>query len=449
MAKKTGRGGRRNQQRNRASSSSQEALPADLIAEILCRTPVKTLVRSRCVSKSWYALIHHPSFIKLHLCFNLSRNNKVILSNSYNPVADFGLKRIISVHGINDPPLTVLPIHKLLPFRRDFLHKINFPDFSKSMVLAGSINGIVCLTHFREMRKHFVALWNPAIRYWKPVALPQTKSWHNVNVGLGFDKAENDFKIICIVPCIEYLGWSRLEIYSANRDSWEDADERGLIPFHPGANYRPSNFIVKDVPYWIGIDAQPEDSVSSVRILGRIDPSTGLYKKVRCPQLVRESESVSVDLVNWKDLVAALVTYPGEHQKQMVDLYVLDENTENWTKMYSIGPFGFKGMRTPQCFCTGEIVIETWSGGCVLTSSVLSNFCDPKTSHLSYNHEVQVLYPCWYESYSHVESLLCVKGMVQIEKEHKDKKKSDPRVKKWADCLSKDLKRLGIFNAGE
>lgn len=433
MLKKTKRGGKRNQQRNRASGSSsssseEEALPADLIAEILCRTPVKTLVRSRCVSKSWYALIHHPNFIKLHLSFNLARNNKVILSNSYNPIADFSLKRIISLRGVSDPPDTLLRIHKLLPFRRDFPEKMNFPDFSKSMVLAGSINGVVCLTHFREIRERFVALWNPAIRYWKPVALPQTKSWHNVNVGLGFDKAENDFKIICIVPCVDKVGWSRFEIYSVNRDSWEDADEKGLIPFHPGANYRPSNFIVKDVPYWIGFDAR--DMTAIVRILVKIDPSTGLYKRVTCPLDFTESESVEVGFVNWKDFVAALVIYPGEYQNNMIDLYVLNENTEKWTKMYSIGPFGFKGMRTPQCFCTGEIVIETWSGGSVLSSAVLSNFCDPKTSHLSYNHEVQVLYPCWYESYSHVESLVCVKGMVQIETEHKDKK-SDPRVQKW------------------
>lgn len=346
MPKKTGRSGKRNQQRNRAScslSSQEETLPADLIAEILCRTPVKTLVRSRCVSKSWYALIHHPSFIKLHLCFNLARNNKVIVSNSYNPVADFSLKRIISLKGINDPPVTMLHVHKLLPFRRDFPEKMNFPDFSKSMVLAGSINGVVCLTHFREIRERFVALWNPAIRYWKPVALPQNKSWQNVNVGLGFDKAENDYKIICIVPCIDKPGWSRFEIYSVNRDSWEDADEKGLIPFHPDANYRPSNFIVKDVPYWIGFDAR--DMKAIVRILGRIDPSTGLYKIVTCP--VRESASVSLGLVNWKDLVTALVIYPGEYEKQIVDLYVLDENTNKWTKMYSFGPFDFKGMRTP------------------------------------------------------------------------------------------------------
>ncbi|KAL8135503.1 hypothetical protein AgCh_010227 [Apium graveolens] len=240
---------------------------------------------------------------KLHLSFNLSRNNKVVLSNSYNPVADFSLKRIIYVRGGNHPPETVLNIHKLSPFRRDFPDKMNFPDFSK-------------------------------------------------------------------------IGWSRFEIYSVNRDSWEDADEKGLIPFHPGANYRPSNFVVKDVPYWIGFDAR--DMTNIVRILGRIDPSTGLYKRLKCPEHFRESALIAVGFVNWKEFVAALVIYPGEYEKKMVDLYVLDENTEKWTKMYSIGLFGFKGMRTPQCFCTGEIVIETWSGGCVLSSSVLSNFCDPK-----------------------------------------------------------------------
>ncbi|KAL5787349.1 hypothetical protein ACOSP7_004298 [Xanthoceras sorbifolium] len=42
-------------------------LPEDMIIEILSILPVKSLIRFRCVSKSWYALVRSSSFISKHL----------------------------------------------------------------------------------------------------------------------------------------------------------------------------------------------------------------------------------------------------------------------------------------------------------------------------------------------------------------------------------------------
>ncbi|KAL5769479.1 hypothetical protein ACOSP7_013633 [Xanthoceras sorbifolium] len=42
-------------------------LPEDIIIEILSILPVKSLIRFRCVSKSWYALVRSSSFISEHL----------------------------------------------------------------------------------------------------------------------------------------------------------------------------------------------------------------------------------------------------------------------------------------------------------------------------------------------------------------------------------------------
>lgn len=48
-------------------------LPFDLIAEILCRLPVKLLLQLRCVCKFWNYLISHPKFAKKHLSMSTTR----------------------------------------------------------------------------------------------------------------------------------------------------------------------------------------------------------------------------------------------------------------------------------------------------------------------------------------------------------------------------------------
>lgn len=43
------------------------SLPLDIISYILSRLPVKSLLRFKCVSKSWCSLISYPQFIRMNL----------------------------------------------------------------------------------------------------------------------------------------------------------------------------------------------------------------------------------------------------------------------------------------------------------------------------------------------------------------------------------------------
>ncbi|KAL8107374.1 putative F-box protein At1g46984 [Apium graveolens] len=425
-----------------------KTLPTDLLLEILYRTPVKSLVRCTCVSKSWFALIHNPTFIQMHLNFNTSRNKLLICSiccDDKSEMKDFNgdySRRLIALLGVTGPPMPILRVDRHFTDRPNYPKKINFPDFAKRMCISGSINGIVCLAHYAEMSERFVALWNPGTNYWNPIDLVKTKSWDNTSFGFGFDAVKSDYKIICIVPesRLKNFGRSRVEIYSSNQGSWENVDGKRIIPFWPEQGLRHCNFIINGVPYWMGVDVQ-EKAVKST-VLGRIDPLTGFYKKVMYPTYVKNKCTAAYP-VKWKDSVAILIHSPGEYPNQIIDLYVLlNENTSEWTKMYSIGPLNFdhvfERLQIPQAFSTGEIVLETWTQSKDIVQSVDRYICDPKTDLVFCNKEIEALNPAWYESYSHVESLVWVKGMVQIGKEHKDKKTS-PKMKNWTEFLSKEF----------
>lgn len=95
------------------------------------------------------------------------------------------------------------------------------------MVVVGSIDGIVCLSHEDEFLGRCVALWNPAIKCWKPIALRELKipydKWEDMSVGSGYDAVADDYKIILLIsviipPKFKERCWSRIEIYIVKRD---------------------------------------------------------------------------------------------------------------------------------------------------------------------------------------------------------------------------------------
>ncbi|KAL1820873.1 hypothetical protein ACET3Z_015742 [Daucus carota] len=407
-------------------------LPPGLLLDLLYRFYAKSLLQLRCFSRFWLALIDNPIFRQNHVINFNSPRNRQLICNSFHDKGRRKLVAFLSAQGSYTP---VLDVDLHFSDRPNYPRRINFKDFSKNMVLAGSINGIVCLAHSKEMCGRFVALWNPTIRYWKPIALPQTRAWECVSVGLGFDMVMNDFKIICIVPFLdtEGAGWSRIEIYSANQNSWENVDEERIVRFVPVHHRQNCKFIVQGVPYWVGKEALAQTNL----VLGRIDPSTGMYRTVLFPEHIR-NECTEVHAVNLKGSIAALIQSPGEHPNNMVALYVLDEDTADWRMMYNIGPLEFKFRRPIQCLNTGEIVLETWAGFIDKAANAVHHFYDPRTNHVFYNKEIEVLNPCWSESYIHIESLVRLEGMVEIAKEHITRR-NNPRMDNWNEYVSEEL----------
>ena len=147
-------------------SQSQVFLPDELITELFSFLSVKSLMRLKCVSKSWKYLISEPSFAKLHL--NRTTQDAVQTIVSYNMYSITCTDVSFTVFRL----LENLPIIVNLP--KDPYYQLNDKDYR---YIVGSCNGLLCLFGRTDGEK-----W---LRFWNPATRTISKKF-NCDDGLGF-----------------------------------------------------------------------------------------------------------------------------------------------------------------------------------------------------------------------------------------------------------------------
>ncbi|TYH00457.1 hypothetical protein ES288_A10G278400v1 [Gossypium darwinii] len=169
-------------------------VPEALVMEILCKLPVKSLIRFNCVCKYWCSSFQTPRFISKHYHNNLKNND-------LNPV----LQRFDA--NANIPYFSQLSVER----DENFLVKqnIRFPFFMHDTPYVwGARHGLFCL-HSPCMDDTEVAIWNPSTREFK--ILPPSSVQRPTYPGLTcdfvyfdcgafeFDSKTDDYKFIRFV----------------------------------------------------------------------------------------------------------------------------------------------------------------------------------------------------------------------------------------------------------
>ncbi|KAK4732149.1 hypothetical protein R3W88_025137 [Solanum pinnatisectum] len=172
-------------------------LPTELVIEILSRLPVKSLLKFRCASKSWFALISSPEFVKTHLSLNANNNeytrHKVMMLErivcSFRDCSGSSLCNNSCIEA-ND-----LDYHRQVPY----------------LCLYGSwVNELI--------------LWNPSIRKYKKLPSPKTNTtWGYRVYSFGYDEFHDDYKVV-VLWNDNFSLQIEAQKYSLKGDSWRTVD---------------------------------------------------------------------------------------------------------------------------------------------------------------------------------------------------------------------------------
>ncbi|KAF5952728.1 hypothetical protein HYC85_010672 [Camellia sinensis] len=121
-----------------SSSDYNLYLPMDIIVDILHCLPVKSLLRFRCVCKTFRHLISNPTFISSHLLHHRTTTATIFT---------FKHRTTTSLSLLQSPSSSQNPSNLVHPF----------PNHTRDLHLIGSINGLLCLSLSLSRTIHSIA----------------------------------------------------------------------------------------------------------------------------------------------------------------------------------------------------------------------------------------------------------------------------------------------------
>ncbi|XP_074332791.1 F-box/kelch-repeat protein At3g23880-like [Apium graveolens] len=228
---------------NKNTPTSFKDLPAETTTEIFARLPVKDLIKSTSVNKTWYSLINNPSFISSQITRSLSNchDNALLII----------------------PPITSHQNYCSLisADTSSLIEKFDIPfeTRSRSLKLITEVHGMLLLT---DLHMHYASrdlyLWNPYVKRhrvlvsscFRKVLDNREKTYYVV--GMGYDKTTDDYKVVRVVYVQDGFGRQfgdvepKVEVYSFRKNTWRKLKDVGVprLAIEDGA-------YVNGIYYWL------------------------------------------------------------------------------------------------------------------------------------------------------------------------------------------------------
>ncbi|XP_004517282.1 F-box/kelch-repeat protein At3g23880-like [Cicer arietinum] len=197
-------------------SNRTDLLPDELIVEILTLLTVKSILRLKCVSKSWNALISNPKFVKFHLQRS-TRNKQLLLT-------------LIASSSYVHCGVVTFPIRSLLENISTTLcyEPMNYTNDCSRVI--GSCNGLLCLLGFSNTigpSSIWIQFWNPATgilsEKFKSINHPRHYRYERLRCTFGYDNLSHTYKVVAVTSM-------EVKVFSLSDNIWKHLESLPVFP---------------------------------------------------------------------------------------------------------------------------------------------------------------------------------------------------------------------------
>ena len=311
-------------------------LPHDIVLNILTRLPAKSVIRFRCVCKTWDSSITTPYFISTHLN-NLAHDHDNGDGDGY--IIHMPWSTRDTMNSSNRPVCTVA-------FDRTFdrISEVEIPfDFpSGRALIVGSCNGLLCLAANigLNISDYVIYFWNPSTRKFKRLPDSSLGKLDSVALGFAYHSENNDYKVLRIssYPTVRPPMPDEIEVYSLSSDSWR------RVGMSLRANVNNSFFfpapLVSGAWHWISRVVEGEEE-RKVELIMSFDVNSEEFRMLRMPDGVMSIVRFQTRLASFKGKLAILTCGQSEqHGGCLCSIWVMREYgvLESWNKLFVV-PF--------------------------------------------------------------------------------------------------------------
>lgn len=241
----------------------------DLIFLILKRLPVKSLLRFRCVCKSWKELVASKCFVLDHLAVQTPR---LIAQNRSRNYLLFDSRTLPSCDTLTRPNQFQIGLH--------------------SFAVVAGVHGVLCLHNGVDI----LFLWNPSTRQSLRIPLRCHEKIRSKYCGFWIDPSTNDFKIVVLK--LGRFGINAL-LFSSRKPAlaWTEVDASGVVR-GCCASFESFQVLIGGVAYWLAC----ADFCHRIKLVLCFDFEQDAFRTIELPEPVLASESRRrVRVCKWQD----------------------------------------------------------------------------------------------------------------------------------------------------
>ncbi|KAJ0016552.1 hypothetical protein Pint_09538 [Pistacia integerrima] len=304
-------------------------IPPDIITDILCKQPVKSLLRFRAISKACCSLIDRQDFVKMHLNHSLrtKSNLSLILKGLHLYTMEFDTL---------DTPL-------------DLNHPLYIGGGTE---VIGSSNGLIVLRNSEQD----LALYNPSTRKLKrlpvcEIGLPSDScSPGYVFYGFGHDPIKDDYKLLRMVQFKENdpdeivsssFGYE-VKVYSLKTNSWRKISHlprylRYLFQFFYHLMFRRGyGVLASGSLHWIA--PRRQELVDVPNLIVAFDLVKEEFRELSLPDYGDESDNINKNFQLDVGVLEGSLCVVCYRDQVYADVWMMKEYgvKESWTKLFTV-----------------------------------------------------------------------------------------------------------------